>query len=153
LLILGGEAWRKEWYERLREGGAECRVMNHYGPTECTVGVTTCEVELREKVEGGAVPLGRGLGNCRVYVMDEGMELAGIGVPGELYVGGAQVARGYMSKAGQTAEKFVPDLLGAEGGARLYRTGDRVRWRADGNLEFLGRRDRQVKVRGYRIEP
>jgi acyl-CoA synthetase (AMP-forming)/AMP-acid ligase II/aryl carrier-like protein len=124
------------------------RVVNHYGPTECSV-VATCG-----EVEAGDVDpsIGRGIEGTRVHVLDRQQDLAPIGVPGELYVGGAGVARGYLGRPDLTAERFVPDGFSSTPGGRLYRTGDLVRYREDGQLEFLGRIDQQVKVRGFRIE-
>ncbi|MBW3571291.1 MAG: amino acid adenylation domain-containing protein, partial [Gemmatimonadetes bacterium] len=149
LLVLGGEASRAEWVEGIRALAPALRVMNHYGPTETTVGVLTLPVE--ESAGRDTLPLGRPLPNVRVYVLDPSMRPVPVGVPGELYVGGAQVARGYLRRPGLTAERFVPSPFAERD--RLYRTGDRVRWLADGTVEFLGRADDQVKIRGFRVEP
>ncbi|HET6232844.1 MAG TPA: amino acid adenylation domain-containing protein [Longimicrobiaceae bacterium] len=122
--------------------------VNAYGPTEATVCATMSDDE-----DGSRKPtIGRPVPNARVYVLGGGTTLRPIGVPGEICVGGVGVARGYLRRPGLTAEKFVPDPFAADG-TRLYRTGDRGRWLADGRLEYLGRMDEQVKVRGFRIEP
>ncbi|TDC85609.1 amino acid adenylation domain-containing protein [Micromonospora sp. KC606] len=147
-LILGGETSDLERVAPLAAGPA--RIFNHYGPTEATVGVATCEV-VADGPRTGPVPVGRPLPHARVYVLDERMRPVPVGVPGELYLGGDRLARGYLNRPGLTAERFVPDPYGPSG-ARLYRTGDLGRWNADGELVFLGRRDHQVKIRGYRVE-
>ncbi|HYW06823.1 MAG TPA: non-ribosomal peptide synthetase, partial [Longimicrobium sp.] len=144
-LLTGGDALRRGTG---RDTGF--RLVNHYGPTEGSVVSTWSEVAPRPD---RPPPIGRPIANQSAYVLDRGGRPVGVGVPGELYVGGAGVARGYLGRPGLTAERFVPDPFGAEPGARLYRTGDGVRWLDDGALEFLGRLDEQVKVRGFRIEP
>ncbi|MFL5540370.1 MAG: non-ribosomal peptide synthetase, partial [Longimicrobiaceae bacterium] len=151
LVVIGGEAALPERVRAWQAAtGGRVRLLNSYGPTETTIGVT-----LWEAPESGGVsrvPIGRPVPNTRCYVLDAAMRPAAVGVPGELYVGGAQVARGYLGRPATTAERFVPDPFAAGPGTRLYRTGDRVRWMADGTLEFLGRLDAQVKVRGFRVE-
>ncbi|MBW4701682.1 MULTISPECIES: non-ribosomal peptide synthetase/MFS transporter [unclassified Micromonospora] len=147
-LILGGEASDLERIAPLAAGPT--RVFNHYGPTEATVGVATYQVPV-DGPDVGPVPTGRPLPYASVHVLDERMRPVPVGVPGELYLGGDRLARGYLHRPGPTAERFVPDPYGPPG-SRLYRTGDLGRWRADGELVFLGRRDHQVKIRGYRVE-
>ncbi|MEH2574545.1 amino acid adenylation domain-containing protein [Bradyrhizobium sp. AZCC 1708] len=148
-LILGGEASDSALLNEIRQLRPQCRILNHYGPTETTVGAVTHECE----AEGGtgSVPIGLPLANLRAHVLDDALNEVPIGVAGELYIGGAGVARGYRGEAGLTAERFVPDPFGPAG-ARLYRTGDRVRCDRAGRLIFLGRGDDQIKLRGYRIE-
>jgi len=127
------------------------QIYNTYGPTETTVQSTfwVCSAEPHTR----SVPIGRPIANTRVYVLDSNGEPTPVGVDGELCIGGAGLARGYLNRPALTADKFVPDLFSPMAGDRLYKTGDRVRWRRDGALEFLGRIDDQVKVRGFRIEP
>ncbi|HLL46877.1 MAG TPA: amino acid adenylation domain-containing protein, partial [Longimicrobiaceae bacterium] len=164
LVIIGGERALPERLEAWRgRFGTGARLVNTYGPTEATVVATLADVAEPEPADPvraevpeiplPAVPIGRPVSNARAYVLDAHGRPVPAGVAGELYMGGAGVARGYLGRPGLTAERFVPDALSGEPGARLYRTGDRVRWRPDGRLEFLGRADAQVKVRGFRIEP
>jgi amino acid adenylation domain-containing protein len=143
-LNVGGEACPPELAARWGKGR---RLINGYGPTETTIGATLAwDWEPTQKP-----PLGRPLPNVHCYVLDRRLRPVPVGVPGELYVGGVGVSRGYLNRPGLTAERFVPDPFGPAGG-RLYRTGDLVRWLPDGRLEFLGRADQQVKLRGFRIE-
>ncbi len=144
--LCGGEALTAELAGALLQAG--CELWNLYGPTETTIWSTWEQVQTAAEIR-----IGRGLANTRVYVLDQGLEPVGIGVVGELYIGGAGVARGYQGETGLTAWRFVPDAWSGLGGSRLYRTGDQVRWGADGRLEYVGRVDQQVKVRGHRIEP
>jgi amino acid adenylation domain-containing protein/non-ribosomal peptide synthase protein (TIGR01720 family) len=148
-LVVGGEATRWPLLDRIAALKPGCRVLNHYGPTETTVGILTQEAAVAQR-GAATLPLGIPLANSQAYVLDAGLNPLPSGVAGELYLGGAGVARGYQARAAQTAERFVASPFGW--GERLYRTGDRVRMLADGGLEFLGRMDDQVKVRGYRVE-
>ncbi|MFF4987720.1 amino acid adenylation domain-containing protein [Streptosporangium saharense] len=145
LVILGGEQVHEAAVARWRERfGDRVRLVNTYGPTETTIIATTAELD----GSPGRPPIGVPVGGTRVLVLDEHGEPVPPGVPGELCVTGAGVAQGYLGRPALTAERFVP----GPGGSRVYRTGDRVRWRNDGQLEFLGRDDDQVKVRGFRVE-
>ncbi|WP_426757442.1 amino acid adenylation domain-containing protein [Myxococcus sp. Y35] len=153
-LVLGGEAATWGLLDQVHALAPACEVFNHYGPTETTVGVVAERLDLpRSKERAASVPLGRPLANTRLYVLDAAMRPVPQGVPGELYVGGAQVTRGYLRRPELTAERYVPDPYSPSPGARMYRTGDRVRWLEEGRVEFLGRTDFQVKVRGFRVEP
>ncbi|MFN7960159.1 MAG: amino acid adenylation domain-containing protein [Thermoanaerobaculia bacterium] len=152
-LVLGGEACRPEWAAALAGRMAGGRVFNHYGPTETTVGALTDPVgpspgdsRLR------AWPLGRPLEGMRAYLLDRRGEPLPLWAPGELFLAGDGVARGYLGRPAQTAERFLPDPLSPSPGARLYRTGDLARRLPDGRIEFLGRSDHQVKYHGFRIE-
>ncbi|NOK13568.1 amino acid adenylation domain-containing protein, partial [Corallococcus exercitus] len=151
-LVVGGEASDKELVETVKRLAPECAVFNHYGPTETTVGVLTNPVEGAWEEGAATLALGRPIGNARMYVLDASGHPVPRGVAGELYVGGAVVTRGYVGRPELTAERYVPDSFSTEPGARLYRTGDKVRQREDGKLEFLGRVDFQLKIRGYRVE-
>jgi amino acid adenylation domain-containing protein len=148
-LVIGGEALTAAMVKFWRELAPGTRLFNEYGPTETVVGCIVHEVTA-ESPWAGSIPIGRPISNTKVYVLDSGFEPVPVGVSGELYIGGAGLARGYLGRADLTAERFVPSPYG--NGERLYRSGDVVRWRADGELDYLGRVDHQVKLRGYRIE-
>ncbi|HEX6292587.1 MAG TPA: amino acid adenylation domain-containing protein [Herpetosiphonaceae bacterium] len=137
--------------ELARQWSAGHRFVNAYGPTEATIGPTLYHVTALP-ADVTTVPIGRPIANIRAYVLDPYGEPVPLGVPGELHIGGVGLARGYHNRPALTAERFIPDPFGGEPGSRLYRTGDRVRLLPDGNLEYLGRIDDQVKVRGFRIE-
>ena len=154
LVIAGGERMSPEAVAVWRRGPlGEVRLLNAYGPTETTITATLHELPRDPEDAGARVPIGGPLPGRRAYVLDAAGEPVPAGVPGELCLGGAGVARGYLGRPGLTAERFVPDPFSPQPGARMYRTGDRARWRRTGVLEFLGRDDAQEKVRGFRIEP
>ncbi|WP_189937209.1 non-ribosomal peptide synthetase, partial [Streptomyces sulfonofaciens] len=150
-LVFGGEALHAGPLEEWRGRHRDVAVVNHYGPTEATVGCLDFHLAPGEAV-GAAVPLGRPMTGMRAYVLDAGLRPVPPGVAGELYVAGAQLARGYLGRPGLTAERFVANPFGGAPGARMYRTGDLARWTADGFLVFAGRADEQVKIRGHRVE-
>jgi amino acid adenylation domain-containing protein len=145
-LVLGGETPSLALLATVRQA-ADCRIVNHYGPTETTVGALAGVLD-----PGDAVSIGRPMDDRRAYVLDEELRLLPAGATGELFLGGVGVARGYWQDSRQTAQRFLPDPFAAEPGARVYRSGDRVRALADGRIQYLGRRDHQIKLRGYRIE-
>ncbi|HEX8431330.1 MAG TPA: amino acid adenylation domain-containing protein, partial [Longimicrobium sp.] len=150
LVVCGGEAITPALVSLFNQRLPQARLYQAYGPTETTVGVTArhCLPEAGQL----RVPLGRPLANSRIYLLDAAGEVVPIGVVGEMYIGGAQVARGYLHQPALTAERFLPDPFSADPGARMYRTGDLGRWSEGGDIEFLGRNDAQVKVRGFRVE-
>lgn len=155
-IVIGGERALPEkiaqWQEKV---AGRIAFYNTYGPTEGTISVTRYAVPARPvaALAGAEVPIGPPNGNATIYVLNPLMEPLPWGVPGEVFIGGAGVARGYVGKPGLTAERFVPDPFSTTPGARLYRTGDLARYMPDGNLQYQGRIDTQVKIRGYRIEP
>ncbi|HEY0605033.1 MAG TPA: amino acid adenylation domain-containing protein, partial [Herpetosiphonaceae bacterium] len=153
LLIIGSSPVSSEQLARWQTTvGDRVRWLNAYGPTEATIAATIYEPSAEPEADRSPiVPIGRPIDRVRVYVLDTARQPVPIGVPGELYIGGDGLARGYLNDPALTAETFVPDPFGDEG-SRLYRTGDLARYRTDGNLEFLGRLDHQVKLRGFRIE-
>jgi amino acid adenylation domain-containing protein len=157
LLILGGEKALPERlasWQALDDAGA-VRLVNTYGPTEATIVATMSELSAggtRAPQQLAEVPIGRPIANALVYVLDPLLRPVPVGIPGELYLGGAGVARGYLRRPDLTAEKFIPNPFSHEAGQRLYKTGDVVRYQSDGQLQFIGRIDHQVKVRGFRIE-
>ncbi len=151
-LILGGDALSWELAGRVRELKPECAIFNHYGPTETTVGVLACPVpDERQWALAAMVPLGRPMANSQIYLLDDALRPVPTWVPGELYVGGMGLARGYLRHPELTSARFVPHPFGGPGD-RLYRTGDLARWLPNGMVEFLGRVDGQVKIRGFRVE-
>ncbi|KJH70639.1 non-ribosomal peptide synthetase family protein [Aliterella atlantica] len=151
-LILGGEASSWQLINQIQQLSPECQIFNHYGPTETTVGALTYPITKQTQQISSTVPLGKPLANTQVYVLDEQLQPVPIGLAGELYIGGAGLARGYLNQPELTEARFIQHSFGSDSQERLYKTGDQVRYLNDRNLEFLGRSDRQVKIRGFRIE-
>ncbi|MEG4197827.1 amino acid adenylation domain-containing protein [Microcoleus sp. Pol12A5] len=164
LTIIGGEtalsASLNQWQKCVSE---KVRLVNTYGPTETTIVATWCDflssslpsapsAPSAVKNSPKTLPIGRPIPNARTYVLDANLQPVPIGIPGELYIGGAGISRGYINRSDLNREKFIPDIFSNVQGARLYKTGDLVRYLPDGNLEFIDRTDRQVKIRGFRIE-
>jgi len=156
LIICGGDELRPETVRLWGQSSLRsARLLNAYGPTETTITATTFEItaETLRKEMPPRIPIGRPLPNRKIYILDRFKNPVPSGVPGELYIGGACLALEYLNRSELTAEKFIPDPFSPVRGARLYKTGDLARYLQDGNIEFLGRNDHQVKVRGFRIEP
>ena len=146
--IVAGEACPRELVSAHHEALAGVALYNEYGPSEATVWASVARLD---DAQGDRVSIGRPIANTQIHVLDREMRAVPLGAAGELHIGGAGLADGYLNRPELSCERFVPDPFGT--GARLYKTGDRARWRADGSLEFVGRVDNQIKVRGYRIEP
>ncbi len=149
-LVVGGEALSWDLIADVQARAPSLKIVNHYGPTETTIGSCTFDVNGATRRQSATVPIGRPIANSYAYVVDASGELLPPGVAGELLLGGAGVARGYVNRAEETAERFIADPFGA---GRVYRTGDRARFLPDGAIEFLGRIDDQLKIRGFRVEP
>src|SRR6185312_8665949 len=153
IMLVGSESWTVDDYQRFSQiGGPQTRLINGYGLTEVTIDSLYFENITGDVSIGRVVPIGRPFTHTTTYLLYHHLRPVPMGLPGELYMGGDGLARGYLNRPDLTAERFVPDTFSGRAGARLYKTGDLVRYRADGNLEFLGRLDHQVKVRGFRIE-
>ena len=149
LIVCGGDAFPPDLAALLVKW--EVPVWNFYGPTEATVWAAIQHIEPRH-CDGKPMPIGHPIAGTQLYLLDEQLQPVPVGIPGELHIGGAGLCRGYLKRPELTAEKFVPNPLSADSGARLYKTGDVGRYRPDGSIEFLGRSDNQVKIRGFRIE-
>ncbi|MDJ0658848.1 MAG: amino acid adenylation domain-containing protein [Crocosphaera sp.] len=150
-LILGGEASNWQLISKIKQYAPNCSIYNHYGPTETTIGVLTYAVTSDKPVSDlNTVPLGTPLPNTQIYILDRYLQPVPIGVPGELYIGGHNLSRGYLNQPGLTAERFMENYFDKQ--TKIYKTGDLARYLPDGTIEFLGRSDRQVKIRGFRIE-
>ena len=152
LYVFGGEAMPRATYDKVRRALRPQALINGYGPTETVVTPLLWKAEADQGFEGAYAPIGRPVGERTAHVLDGDLQPVPVGQVGELYIGGLGLARGYLGRAGLTAERFVADPFDEAGGGRLYRTGDLVRWLNDGQVEYVGRADHQVKVRGFRIE-
>jgi aspartate racemase len=151
-LVVGGEVLSVAHIHRALALLPDTQIINGYGPTESTTFTCTYHIERNLKADVTSISIGKPIANTKVYVLDGHLEPVPIGVPGELYIGGDGLARGYLNRPDLTAERFIPSPFSTDSDSRLYRTGDIVRYLPDGNLEFLGRLDHQVKIRGHRVE-
>src|SRR5262245_4168475 len=148
-VFCGGETLTRDVQEKFFKR-LSCPLHNLYGPTEAAIDST--HWECRRDFNGSVMPIGRPIANTRIYILDGYLNPVSVGVPGEIYIGGAGLARGYLNRPELTQEKFIPNPFNRDHDSRLYKSGDRARYLPDGNIEFLGRMDDQVKIRGYRIE-
>jgi amino acid adenylation domain-containing protein len=151
-LLIGGEALSVAHVRRALAQLPATTIINGYGPTEATTFTCCYRIPSQIPIDARSIPIGKPIANTSVYLLDASGRLVPVGVPGEIHVGGPGVARGYLNQPELTANRFIPDRFSTVSGARLYRTGDLARYLPDGNIEFLGRLDGQVKVRGFRIE-
>jgi len=153
-LVIGGEALLLNQFDYLEQQGIDVEVINEYGPTEATVGCSTYSFSpsKQDNEAGNNIPIGKPIDNVELYILDAQEQVVPIGVLGELYIGGSGLARGYLNKGALTAEKFIQDPFSIRPNAKIYKTGDLAKWMPDGNIEYAGRIDDQVKLRGYRIE-
>ena len=153
-LILGGEMLTPQLMEKIESINGTCEVLNHYGPTETTVGSLTLKLKEYDWKHSklASIPIGRPIANTQVYILDQNLQPVPVGVTGELYIAGHGVTAGYLGQPDKTAERFTQNPFVNDPSAKMYRTGDLARFGADGNVEFLGRGDDQVKVRGFRVE-
>jgi len=151
-LILGGEPLSKRLVQWVRDLGADCEICNHYGPTETTVGSVVLRLndDPEHEDQGPTVPIGRPIDNTQIYILDSHLQPAPVGVVGELYISGEGVAAGYLNQPELTKERFIDNPFVSN--SKMYRTGDLCRYMPNGNVEFLGRADHQIKVRGFRVE-
>ncbi|HRB21128.1 MAG TPA: amino acid adenylation domain-containing protein [Nitrosomonas sp.] len=148
--IVAGEACHPDLVEMHGQVLPQVALFNEYGPTEATVWCSVHSIQPRATQR--TIPIGRPIANTQIYLLDDDLNPVPVGVTGELYIGGMGITRGYLNNPELTADRFVPDPYGQQTGARLYRTGDMARYRADGNIEYIGRTDHQIKIRGFRIE-
>jgi amino acid adenylation domain-containing protein/non-ribosomal peptide synthase protein (TIGR01720 family) len=153
-LIFGGEPLPFELIQTIKDLREDCQIINHYGPTETTIGALTHRYNDGSSIYqiSSTVPIGRPIANTEIYIVDQQFNPVPIGIAGELLIGGEGLSRGYLQQPVETAERFIPNPFSTKAGASLYRTGDLVRYLHDGNVEFLGRIDQQVKIRGFRLE-
>jgi non-ribosomal peptide synthetase component F len=151
LLIFGGDVLQVELIENLRLANDKCKIINHYGPTETTIGKLLHIIE-PERVYDRTIPIGKPFSNTKVFILNNELSLCPWGVVGQLYISGDGLARGYLNNPDLTSAKFIINPY-SESEEKLYATGDLVKYLTDGNIEFVGRVDEQVKIRGYRIEP
>ncbi len=151
-LLTGGEEVSADHVRRAYQALSDIEIVNGYGPTESTTFAATYRIPRAMPSAARSLPIGRPIANTRCYVLSANLKPVRVGIEGELFIGGDGLARGYLGNEALTAARFVPDAVAGPDGGRLYRTGDRVRWRPDGTLDFVGRSDDQVKIRGYRVE-